>query len=186
MMKKHLILFFFPLYIHAQDSTNKMVGDTLVSDYGFKVYKDQQLKVGTGTMPDGDFKYIRIAQTSLFQYQGNDRAGVNSANSLQSNARGLQYKVVRIDKYGNKKRGYVYYPIINVGAVRYQVDLDNAIATGEIEVPDEFKPKPKAVLVEIKQPVSTADELIKLKKLYDDGILTKEEFEAQKKKLLEQ
>lgn len=34
--------------------------------------------------------------------------------------------------------------------------------------------------------VSIADELTKLKKLYDDGILTKEEFEAQKKKLLEQ
>jgi hypothetical protein len=30
-----------------------------------------------------------------------------------------------------------------------------------------------------------ADELIKLKKLMDEGILTKEEFEAQKKKLLE-
>lgn len=33
---------------------------------------------------------------------------------------------------------------------------------------------------------SVADELTKLKKLYDDGILTKDEFEAQKKKLLNQ
>ena len=33
---------------------------------------------------------------------------------------------------------------------------------------------------------SVADEIAKLKKLYDDGILTKEEYEAQKKKLLEQ
>lgn len=34
------------------------------------------------------------------------------------------------------------------------------------------------------QNVSTADELIKLKKLYDQGVLTKEEFDTQKAKLL--
>jgi hypothetical protein len=34
------------------------------------------------------------------------------------------------------------------------------------------------------QSVSTADELIKLKSLLDDGILSQEEFDAQKKKLL--
>jgi hypothetical protein len=36
-----------------------------------------------------------------------------------------------------------------------------------------------------KEPSSVADELTKLKKLMDEGVLTKEEFEAQKKKLLE-
>ena len=35
------------------------------------------------------------------------------------------------------------------------------------------------------QTVSKADELSKLKKLMDDGVLTKEEFEAEKKKILE-
>ncbi len=34
-------------------------------------------------------------------------------------------------------------------------------------------------------PVGVADELLKLKQLMDDGIITKEEFESQKKKLLE-
>jgi hypothetical protein len=33
---------------------------------------------------------------------------------------------------------------------------------------------------------SIADEILKLKNLMDQGVLTKEEFEAQKKKLLEQ
>ncbi len=36
------------------------------------------------------------------------------------------------------------------------------------------------------QTTSKADELSKLKKLYDDGVLNKEEFEAEKKKLLNQ
>ncbi|MCW3126931.1 MAG: Short C-terminal domain, partial [Bacteroidetes bacterium] len=34
-------------------------------------------------------------------------------------------------------------------------------------------------------PLSGADELMKWKKLLDQGIITKEEFEAQKKKILE-
>lgn len=34
--------------------------------------------------------------------------------------------------------------------------------------------------------LSTADEIGKLKRLYDDGVLAKEEYEAQKNKLLQQ
>jgi len=44
-------------------------------------------------------------------------------------------------------------------------------------VPDEFRNK---------QNGSIADEIGKLNKLYKEGTLTKEEFEAQKKKLLDQ
>jgi len=46
------------------------------------------------------------------------------------------------------------------------------------------KPTPKPVVVET-QPTSVADELRKLKELADDGVITAEEFEAQKRKLLE-
>jgi hypothetical protein len=147
------------------------------------VYVGQKLKLGTGTMNDGDFKYIRKSNTSLFAYyspNGNQSAA-NSANALRRNQSGLEYKVIRIDEKGNKKLGYVYYPIL---ASRYEVDIDNAIVSGEIVVPDEFKPKQKSMIVEVKQNISVADELIKLKKLKDDGVITEEEFQAQKKKLL--
>lgn len=174
------------LCMAQNDSTTYFANDTLHTQSGYKIVDGQNLKIGTGTMPDGDFKYIRIAATSLFQYSGTDRSAVNSSNSLPASNRGFSYKVVRIDKYGSKKRGWAYYPIINVGAIRYQVDIDNAIASGEIEVPEQYRPKPKALVVEVKQQVSVADEIAKLKKLYDEGILTKEEYEAQKKKLLEQ
>ena len=96
-----------------------------------------------------------------------------------------EYKVVRIEKRGNKKNGYSYYPIINVGAIRYEVDIENAISVGEIVVPDEFKPKKEGPVVVVKQEVSVADEIAKLKKLLDDGVLTQAEFDAQKKKLLD-
>lgn len=53
--------------------------------------------------------------------------------------------------------------------------------------PDKFK---KEVPVEIKEnkevsKISTADELLKLKGLLDAGVLTQDEFDSQKKKLLE-
>lgn len=56
------------------------------------------------------------------------------------------------------------------------------------EAISKLKDAPKEVKKESKQgnSLSVADELTKLKKLYDDGILTKDEFEAQKKKLLNQ
>ena len=45
--------------------------------------------------------------------------------------------------------------------------MENAITSGEIAVPDEYKPKPvqAATVVEVKQPVGIAGELTKLKKL---------------------
>lgn len=176
------------LISNSQDSTEtRLVGDTLITNVGFKIVENQELTIGTGGMPDGDFKFIRISSTSMFQYTSNNgnNTGKNQANALTRSASGKHYKVVRIDKRGSKKRGYSFYPIINVGATRYEVDIDNAVASGEIKVPDQFLPKKESPVVVVKQEISVADELTKLKKLYDDGVLTKEEYDAQKKKLLE-
>lgn len=139
-------------------------------------------------MPDGDFRFIRTNSASLFAYHSNTGYNglANQANSFPRNQSGLTYKVKRIEQRGSKKHGYVYYVIIG-GLVAYEIDVENAITSGELVVPDEFKPKPKTAttVVEVKQPLSLADELAKLKKLYDDSVLTKDEYEAAKKKLLE-
>ena len=66
------------------------------------------------------------------------------------------------------------------------MDIDNAINSAEIVVPEEFRPKQKPLVVEMNQNISVADELIKLKKLMDEGVITNEEFQSQKKKLLDQ
>lgn len=49
-------------------------------------------------------------------------------------------------------------------------------------VSNDSKPQPIVFKNEVK--ISNSDELIKLKKLLDDGVLTKEEFEAEKNKIL--
>lgn len=177
-------------FCQDNDSTlPKIVNDTLFTTSGYKIVEGQEIKIGTGAMPDGDFKFIRRNSASLFNYTSNNgyQNQANAANAFPRSQAGLKYKIKSVEKRGNKKRGYVYYAKIGAGLINYEIDVENAISSGELNVPDDFKPKSKttAVVVEVKQQVSIADELIKLKKLYDDGVLTKEEYEAQKKKLLE-
>ena len=182
-MKLHLLLLMLPAFAYCQDTYLK--GDTLVTSSGFKVYRGQKLKMGKGSTPDGDFKYIRRSATSLFNNTSTYHAAANSSNALPRRSSQLEYEVVRIDERGSKKHGYVYYPIIGTGFGRYEIDIDNAIEAGELQVPNEYKPQQKNNTVVVNSQLSLADELAKLKKLYDDGTLNKEEYEAAKKKLLE-
>jgi hypothetical protein len=170
------------------NSYPKLVNDSLVTSTGYKVGEKQFIKFGLGTMPDGSYKFVRISSKSMWSYSGGANSNtLNTANALPPMFKGTTAEVHSIEKRGNKKFGYVRVLLLKIGAIqRYECDLENAVLAGEIEVPEEFKPKAKqqVIVVEQKQ-TSVADELVKIKKLYDDGILTKEEYEAAKKKLLE-
>lgn len=169
-------------------SQTKYENDTLYTQSGYKVYVGQELNIGVGATPDGDFKFIRRNSSGFGTAMAmtNNNSYNKSQLSLPRNVAGHKGKVIKIVKRGSKKIGITYEPLITFGSGRYEIDIDNAIAVGELNVPEEFRPKSNKEEIVIKQAVSTADELTKLKKLYDDGVLTKEEYEAQKKKLLAQ
>ncbi len=154
--------------------------DTLVSTTGFRFIVGEDIKLGTGTMPNGDFKYITISTRSIFVKTD------GTADPVPRKWSGHTMRIKKLRREGTKKRGYTYYIVLGGGNIaNYECDVDNAIATGEIVVPDEYKPKQKPLVVEVKGAgVSIADELEKLKKLFDSGTITKEEYEAAKKKLL--
>ena len=65
---------------------------------------------------------------------------------------------------------------------RMHIEVEEAIAAGELLVSQTDKVVEKTIIQETSG--SVADELAKLKKLYDEGAITKKEYEAQKKKLL--
>ena len=181
------LMLLIPIFSFAQtEELPKFEHDTLYTTSGFKMYEGLEIKIGVGSMPDGDFKFIRTNANSLFAY--NSTTGyqglANQANSLPRKNSGLKYKVKDIVDRGSKKKGHLYYVKIGTGLINYEIDVDNAIASGELVVPAEFKPKAAGQIL-IAQTFSLADELTKLRKLYSDSILTKEEYEAQKKKLLE-
>lgn len=161
--------------------------DSILHKSGLVLKTKNKLKIGAGTMPDGSFKYIRINASSLMSYIGGNPNATNTANALPPNFSGMNSEILKLQRRGNKKFGYQDYAIIKLGGIaRYEVDITNAISFGEIDVPEAFRPQAKALQIELKgATLSIADELVKLKKLVDDGILTKEEFEAQKKKLLD-
>ncbi|UOK42277.1 MULTISPECIES: SHOCT domain-containing protein [Flavobacterium] len=185
-MKK--TLFIFTLLIagicNAQNES-KLINDTLTTSTGFKVYKGLPLKIGTGSMNDGDFKFIRINETSMFRY--NSTTGyngmVNQANAFGRNNAGLTYNVKDVMTKGSKKNGYVYYGKIGKGLVNYEVDIENAIKFGEIVVPDEFMPKLKNQ-AQVLSTESKYDRLKKIKELKDSGVLSEEEFQKEKQKIM--
>jgi hypothetical protein len=186
-MKKHslftLLLCFTAIAVHsqAQDSGSKINGDTLVTTMGFKIIKGNDLKIGVGTMPDGDFKYIRTNSASLLNYTSSTgyQGLANQANALPRSSSGQTMKVIRVESRGNKKRGFVNYVVLG-GFKRFEVDVDNAITTGELVVPNEFKPKVAGAIATI----SSADELKKYKELLDSGAITQAEYDAKKKQIL--
>lgn len=173
------VAFLLPVLGCTQDRTP----DTLRhAASGFLFEEGTKLKLGQGTMPDGSFKYIRINSASLMSYNSSIQNAANSANALPPSFGGKNAEVARLELRGTKKIGFSPYAILKLGMpMRYECDIDNAIAAGELIIPG-YDPKgasaPKA------SPTSIADELKKLKELLDAGAITKEEYDAMKKKLI--
>jgi hypothetical protein len=180
---KYLFMALFVAYgstVSAQQALPKIENDSLYTTSGMAVGKAQKIKLGLGTMPDGDFKFVRINSASIFHNSeiGNYNSGynANSVNSMNRRNSGRELTVAKLEKRGDEQHGYSYYVVL-AGMPRYEVDIENAIASGEVVVPGRSK-NPLA------GKNSVADELVKFKKLLDEGALTQQEFETLKKKLL--
>ena len=158
----------FPLFGLSQQ---KIENDTLYVGE-LKYYDGYQIKLGFGSnVATKDFNYIYTSPMSI--------AGIQY---LGKSWQGHKMTVKNVKKYGTKKTGDKYYLILGGGnIVNYWCEIEAALSTGEV-IDDRVIKK-----VDSKgSSISVADEIAKLKKLYDDGVLTKEEYEAQKKKLLDQ
>lgn len=166
-----------PALSHGQDELPKLIKDTLTTTSGFKIVAGTDVKLGTGTLPNGDFKYISISAGSWAALS--DASMRDMHVGRRYNGHLFHVKRFRVD--GNKKRGYTYSLILGGGNIsNYDCDIESAIAAGEIVVSDEFKPKVAGSV----PASSSADELKKLKDLYDSGALTKDEYDSAKKKII--
>ncbi len=151
-------------------------GDTIyVTTENVRYIIGGDVHLGLGTLPNGNFKFIRIARNNpktIHLYQ------------LKSDWRGHFFRIKDVFKVGSDDRGYAFYLEIDGGlAVNYECDIVNALRSGEVVVDGYTPPSQKPVVVE-QQHLSIADELKKLKELKDEGILTQDEFDTQKQKLL--
>lgn len=144
-----------------------------VSQTGWVLREGQELTLGSGTMPNKYFAFI-------YETPGNrndpDRQRLTSfSNGKKAIVKSLLVK-------GTRRAGYQIIARIGVGTLtNYWVELDNAIESGEVAVPEPYASRLKTSAV---PSYSVADEIRKLKTLMDEGVLSREEFETQKRKLL--
>ncbi len=147
---------------------------SLVVDKDWTINVGDVIHLGVGSNPDGSFKYITSGKfLDAVKITKENGEQVNIKHDVDQNYNSGKHEVLKI----YKDRTMV---VKNGAAGRFSIEIDKAIKAGELI------PTPSAPTVNVVNQGSVADELVKLKKLYDDGVLTQKEYETQKKKLLNQ
>ncbi|TGE26109.1 SHOCT domain-containing protein [Hymenobacter aquaticus] len=139
---------------------------------GTTFHKGDTIFFDMGTTDGGAFKYAYIPPNFLIGLPETHYGSAYNNNRLV-------IKDIRAQA-ANKRMAPRTVAVVSPGGVNGCVDLESAEAAGEIKTKNNRKPAAAAQA----PAASTADELLKLKGLLDAGVLTKEEFEQQKAKLL--
>lgn len=155
---------FFSFSGYAQKIIDK---DTYEAKNGMVFRVGDEITLGNGSNFNQNFKYV---------------TGQDLGEGIGVSYRDKKLKIKSIKARGSNKIGKTNYLVVGSGLRTFWVDIEGAIEFNEVIVPDEFKAKKTDGL---HPTFSIADELSKLKDLLDEGALTKEEFEALKKKLLD-
>ena len=157
--------------VHSQQLVDE---NTYKSKNGMTFKTGDELVLGYGSNFNKDFRYVVTGLNSM----------AGPMEGIGAPWHGRKFKIKRIKEMGNEKRGKSYYLVIGAGLMNFWVDAEAAMQFDEIVYPEEYKPK-KVEVSQQTSATSVADEILKLKKMLDDGVLTKDEFEIQKKKILE-
>jgi hypothetical protein len=131
------------------------------------------IRVGLGTMQDGNFKYIQVNE--LLPGPPRRNSNVLNANKDMSGSNYVIKKIKNETQASGTNK--IVFTIKTGGLPTYNIWIEEAIASCEVTPCSDQKAgnSPK---------FSVADELLKLKKLLDAGAITQAEYDAQKKKLL--
>lgn len=142
---------------------------------GTTVHTGDTLHLGRGTLPTGEFQFVFVPDNV---FTGSKRVNFTSQMSNLS----VRVKDIRVQQ--SKLYGSKTVAVIKANTINGCVDLNAAEAAGEIITVNTRRNAVSAAGASASGGVSTADELLKLKKLYDQKVLTKAEYEAQKAKLI--
>ncbi|AMR29551.1 hypothetical protein A0257_22265 [Hymenobacter psoromatis] len=143
---------------------------------GTVIHTGDTLRLGRGTLPTGDFQYVFVPEN---MFTGSKQQNFTSQMSNLS----VRVKDIRLQR--SRNFGDKTVAVIKANTFNGCVDLNAAEAAGEIITAHTRSTAVSAAApASMAPPPSTADELLKLKKLYDQKVLTKAEYDAQKAKLL--
>lgn len=176
-MKKFVfIILLCPLISTAQKNVARFENDTLYTTSGYKIYKGQIIQLASGTAENSKFRFIK--------YNG----GFNLEAERFNNTSILVKKLsdYKISGLGNRYIGITGTITFRDGSkskIEIDMNFDRAINNfaglpAEIIVPEEFRNKlPEGGII---------DEIERLFRLYKEGALSKDEYEALKKKVIQQ
>ncbi|MGY3090955.1 hypothetical protein ACVWYF_004019 [Hymenobacter sp. UYAg731] len=150
---------------------------TFTTSAGTVVHMGDTLRLGRGSLPSGEFQYVFVPDNV---FTGSRRLNFTSQMSnLTVRVKDLRFQ--HSANYGDKT-----VAVIRANTINGCVDLNAAEDAGEIITAHTRRAAVSAAAspASTTPPQSTADELRKLKQLYDQKVLTKNEYDAQKAKLL--
>ena len=174
-MKKIILIFLlFPFIAKAQSVLPRFENDTLYTTSGYKIFNGQILQLASGTAENGKFRFIKLQNggenLDAFRYE---RTSILVRKLSDYVISGLGNHYIGIS-------GTVTYKDGSKSKINIDINFDRAIENfaglpSELIISEEFKNK---------KPAGIIDEIERLFKLYKEGALTQEEFEAVKKKLI--
>jgi hypothetical protein len=143
--------------------------------------------LGRGSAQRGEFSYI---------YQPPNVWAGSREMSLGRNFANMKAVIKFFKNQKTARAGEKVVAVVNFGGFNEVADLEPAIEAGEIIAINNHKFRERALLTQEaappttqvniqQQPASKADELKKLKELLDTGVLTQEEYDSEKKKILD-
>ncbi len=144
---------------------------------GVEYYVGDTIKLGRGSAPDGRFLYVQLGGWASVLTARSDGKDVGQNNLGKANA-GMPVVIKKIVETKRRGSTSVHFVIGGGNITNYLLYVEDAIETGELKVPKRYRPAAAGTQMSI------ADELMKLKKLKDDSVITEEEYQQQKKQLL--
>lgn len=143
--------------------------DEYTASNGITYKEGDEIKLGRGSDTNGRFVYVTVGGWAVSTNPEENRLGAGNA--------GLLVTVKKIKKYNYKRYKGVYMTVGGGNITNYTLDIENAIATCEIEDCSNDQGNVGAS--------DKYDRLKKLKELFDSGAITEEEYNLEKRKILE-
>ncbi len=169
-MKKILIiviLLFSVVVVNGQFSTKLK---EYKASNGVTYKKGDTIKLNRGSNYNGSFNYVTMGGWMI--------SANPEANKLPSTNAGLLCTIKKIKKYDTKRMKKVIFVVGGGNITNYWISIEEAIASCEVA--------PCKKNTEKNTTEDKYEKLKKIKNLFDSGVLTKEEFETEKKKVLQE
>jgi hypothetical protein len=168
------LIFVICLLVSANCFAQKITEYKAINGINYRL--GDTVRLGRGSAPNGTFLYLQVGGWgAVMSYDSNKGANQLNIGRAYANTAVIIKKIKYYKISGIQK---MTFTVGGGNITNYVLTIDDAIQACEV-VPCE---DPNAV--NSPGAPSVADELIKFKKLLDEGAITQAEYDAQKKKLL--